>query len=117
MPDPAAASVQNAPTAQGRKRQGKPRGPRVRPPVVGAGYTVLDLAARWRIGGDRIRAMIQRGELAALNVSPSKAGKPRFVVTAEEVERWEARHRVAEPRRLRAPRRKRPPAMIDFYPD
>ena len=51
------------------------------PPDASArGLTVADVARRYRVGEDKVRAWIRGGELKALNTAMSGCGKPRFVV-------------------------------------
>jgi hypothetical protein len=80
------------------------------------GYTVNDLALRYRVGPDKVRNWIKRGELAALNTADTRCRRPRFVVTPEALEHFE-RGRQASTALKPAPRRKRKAAMVDFYPD
>jgi hypothetical protein len=60
------------------------------------GFTVADIAARYRVGQDKVRGWIKRGELAAVNTSAALCGRPRDVVTPEAlakftVTRWHAK--------------------------
>ena len=79
------------------------------------GYTVRDLARRWRVGEDKIRALLRRGELVGVNVATNLSGKPRWRITAESVERFERRRSSAPP--PKPPPRRRRSAQVDFYPD
>ena len=80
-----------------------------------AGYTVSDLCRRWRIGPDKVRAFLRRGELIGVNVATNLSGKPLWRITAESVERFE-RRRSSEPP-PKPPRRRRRSALVDYYPD
>jgi hypothetical protein len=82
---------------------------------AGPGLTVRDLARRYRIGCDKVRTWINRGELAAINTAATLCGKPRWVVTAEALAAFERRRAGGPP--PKAPRRRRRQALIDFYPD
>lgn len=86
------------------------------PAPAATGFTVRDLCRRWRIGPDKVRAFLRRGELVAVNVAATAvAGKPQWRVTAESVAQFETRRSsVPPPPRLR--RRKRTSA-VDYYPD
>jgi hypothetical protein len=87
-----------------------------RPPLKPLrGLTVADLARRYRVGEDKIRGWIKRGELRALNTAGVRCGKPRYVVTPEALEAFERGRQAAAPKP--APRRKRRATTIDFYPD
>jgi hypothetical protein len=78
------------------------------------GYTVADLCKRWRIGADKVRAFLRRGELVAINVAASLSAKPQWRITPESVERFENR-RTSAPAPKPPPRRKRS-CGVDFFP-
>jgi hypothetical protein len=80
-----------------------------------AGLTVADVALRYRVSPDKVRAWIARGELAAVNTSAVLSGRPRWVITAEALGDFEKRRAGGPP--PTPPRRRRRPAQIDFYPD
>jgi transposase len=79
------------------------------------GLTVRDVARRWRVGPDWIRALIRRGELRAISTARSRAGKPRYVVLPEHLQEYERRLEVSVPAKP-APRRQKRTEEIDFYP-
>ena len=81
------------------------------------GISPSEFAKRYRMGEDRVRAMIRRGELGALNLAPSRLGKPRFIITPAHVEAFERRHAAATPDVQPPPRRKRRTPMVDYFPD
>jgi hypothetical protein len=56
-----------------------------------AGYTVADLARRWRIGADKIRDFLRRGELVGVNVAVALSGRPQWRITPEAVAAFEKR--------------------------
>jgi hypothetical protein len=68
-----------------------------------------------RVGPDRVRSMIQRGELGAVNVAPVGSGKPRYVVLPSHLAAFEKQH-AAAPVPTPARRRKRSQA-VDYFPD
>jgi hypothetical protein len=105
MLPPRALAIDPAPAAEGL---------RARPE---AGLTVRDVAARYRVSPDEVRAWIRRGELAAINTADAKCGKPRFVITPEALERFERGRSAAQPKPACAPRRRQPRGFIDFFPD
>jgi hypothetical protein len=78
------------------------------------GLTVRETAKFLRIGPDRVRALIRRGELGAINTAPTLAGKPRFVVLPEHLSEF-VRRRMAGPP-PRPPKRRRRTPQIDYYP-
>lgn len=79
------------------------------------GYSVADLCVRWRIGADKVRAFLRKGELIAVNVAGSLASKPQWRITPESVELFERRRSSAPVPKV--PRRRRRRCEIDFYPD
>jgi hypothetical protein len=83
--------------------------------AVPAGHTPRELACRWRISADKVRAFVRSGELAALNLATARCGKPRLVITPEAVAAFE-RGRQAAPPPAPAKRRKRT-VKVDYYPD
>jgi excisionase family DNA binding protein len=79
------------------------------------GLTVAEVARRYRVGPDKVRAWIRSGELAAINTAAMRCGKPRFVVTEESLASFERARNAAVPAAPKR-RRDRKPALIDFYP-
>ena len=77
------------------------------------GLTTRDVARRYRVSEDKVRAWIRCGRLSAINTASAKCGKPRYVVTPEAIAEFERVHSAAAP--PRAVRRRRQPAVIDFY--
>jgi hypothetical protein len=84
-----------------------------RPP---RGLTVRDVAVRYRVGPDKVRGWIARGELRAINTAGVACGKPRWVITQESLAAFE-RRRVGGPAVKPAKRRKRQAEVTDYYPD
>jgi hypothetical protein len=82
---------------------------------AGTGFTLADLSRRWRIGGDKIRAFLRKGELVGVNLAGSLSAKPQWRVSPEEVARFEKRRSSAPPAKA-APRRRRREAQIDYFP-
>jgi excisionase family DNA binding protein len=79
------------------------------------GLTITDVAHRYRVKRDKVRAWIRRGELRAVNTAATACGKPRFVVTAEALAEFEKR-RTDSPAKPE-PRRRRRGELVDFFPD
>src|SRR5262249_5689044 len=80
-----------------------------------AGLTVRDVSRRLRVGEDKVRAWIARGELRAINTAAALCGRPRWVIPPEALEQFEKR-REGGPT-PKPPRRKRRTEMVDYYPD
>lgn len=83
---------------------------------VEAGLTVADVARRYRVGEDKVRAWIAKGELAAVNTATVICGKPRWVISPDALLAFE-RRRAGGPPPKAPPRRKRGSDVIDYYPD
>jgi hypothetical protein len=79
------------------------------------GYTTADIARRYRVSEDRVRRWITGGELFAINTSDVRCKRPRYVIPADALERFERGRAAAQPKP--APRRRRKSDKIDFYPD
>ena len=80
-----------------------------------AGLTVADVARRYRVGEDRVRGWITRGELRAINRRDTRSRRPSWVIPPEALAEFE-RGRTATPP-PKPPRRKKRTVAIDFYPD
>jgi hypothetical protein len=87
------------------------------PATSARGLTVADVARRYRVSPDKVRGWIRSGELAAVNTAPSLCAKPRYVVTPEALERFEAGRQAATVVPKRMKRIKRQAGAVDFYPD
>jgi len=88
--------------------------PSVDPADSAAGLTVCDVARRYRVSPDKVRAWIRRGELRAVNTAAARCGRPRFVVPREALAEFErGRQAGPPPRPVRRPRQ----AGRDYYPD
>jgi hypothetical protein len=79
------------------------------------GYSVADLCRRWKVGPDKVRAFLGRGELIGVNVASNLSARPQWRITLESVELFERRRSsTPPPKPLR--RRRRNGAMVDYYP-
>lgn len=78
-------------------------------------YSVRDLCERYAVGEHTVLTWIRSGELRAVNVGRRPDGKkPRWRITEEALAVFEVA-RTSAPPKPRAPRRKRPNDVIDFY--
>jgi excisionase family DNA binding protein len=85
-------------------------------PELARGLTVAEVAARLRVGEDKVRAWIRRGELAAVNVAAALCGRPQLRVLPEALAAFERQRSASPP--PKSPRRRRQTAqVIDYYPD
>jgi hypothetical protein len=80
------------------------------------GWTVAELARYVRIGRERLRGMIRRGELGAINTAPARCGRPRYIVFPHHLAEWE-RLRQAATAPAPARRRRQAAGQVDYYPD
>jgi excisionase family DNA binding protein len=83
--------------------------------TLAPGLTVADVAKRFRVSPDKVRAWIKRGELSAINTSDRRCARPRFVVTAESLTSFERSRAAAAPDAPKPKRIKRTP-LVDYYP-
>jgi hypothetical protein len=83
------------------------------PPQVG--FSVADLARRWRISPDKIRAFLAKGELIGVNVAANMSGRPQWRISPEAVQLFEKRRSSAPP--PKPARRQRRTGYVDYFPD
>ncbi len=78
--------------------------------------TPKQLAARWQCKPDKVRALINTGQLSAIDISLSPGtGRPRFLIDLADVITFEERRKVrvsAPSRRRRRPQRS---GVIEFF--
>jgi transposase len=79
-----------------------------------AGLTVRDVARRYRVGADKVRGWIRRGELRAVNTASVLCSRPRWVVSPESLAAFDQRRAGAQPPKPR--RRRQRGGVIDYYP-
>jgi transposase len=82
----------------------------------GPGLTTVEVARRYRVGEDRVRAWIKGGKLKAINTAEVSAGKPRFVVLPEHLDEFERGRAVSAPT-TKTVRRRRSGGQKDYFPD
>jgi transposase len=86
------------------------------PNDLATGFTVRDLARRYRVGVARVIGWIRRGELRAINRRDDRSCRPSFVVTPEALTDFERSRQVATPA-PKPPRRKKRICEVDYFPD
>jgi hypothetical protein len=79
------------------------------------GLTPREFGCRYRMGKDRVLSLIRSGALEALNLSPTRCGKPRYLIMPAALEKFERDRKVAPP--PRPARRKRRTAPVDYFPE
>jgi excisionase family DNA binding protein len=77
--------------------------------------TPRELARVLRISPDRVRALIQSGELAALDLG-GRGKRRRYVILPHHVAQFERRRQAAPPPSPPRQRRRRKTVEIDYYP-
>jgi transposase len=87
----------------------------VRRNLLPSGLTVAEVAARYRVGEDKVRGWIARGELFAINTAAVLCGKPRWVILPDALAAFEKR-RAGGPT-PKPPCRRRQNGAVDYYPD
>lgn len=76
------------------------------------GYTVAQVAARYRVSSDKVRTWIRNGELKAINTARLSCAKPRWIILPDALDAFE-KGRAAIPDR-KPSRRDRLPMLIDY---
>jgi hypothetical protein len=79
------------------------------------GLTPAEVGRLLRISPDRVRAMIARGELGAIDTTPYCGGRPRYVVLPHHLREWEQAHRAATPQAIPKQRRRKE-KVPDYFP-
>ena len=76
--------------------------------------TPPELASRWRVSPDKVRAWIESGELRAINLAARLSGRPRYRIDLADVLIFEQRRQTRGAPRTQ--RRKSVPAkVIEFF--
>jgi hypothetical protein len=78
------------------------------------GLTVREVARRYRVGEDKVRSWIRRGELQAINTATALCARPRFIVLPDALDHFEKLRAGALP--PKSPHRRRRYAQVDYYP-
>jgi hypothetical protein len=81
----------------------------------GVAQTVREVAKRYRVSPDRVRAWIKAGRLGAINTADARCARPRFVVLPDHLAAFERAHSAGPP--PRPARRRKRTAVVDYYPD
>ncbi len=79
------------------------------------GLTVADVARRYRVSPDKVRAWIARGELRAINTASALCGKPRWVIPPDALAEFERRRAGGPP--PNPTRKRKRTAQVDYFPD
>jgi hypothetical protein len=80
-----------------------------------AGLTTADVARRYRVGEDKVRSWIGKGELAAINTAALLSGRPRWVITAEALAEFERRRSGGPPAKPAPRRRRKTIGTVDYF--
>jgi hypothetical protein len=70
-------------------------------------FSPREIAEMWGVGRERILTLIRNGDLPAINVAIKPFGRPRFLVSLEDIKKFESRRMVLSQRSVirRRPRR------------
>lgn len=79
------------------------------------GYTVRELARRYRVSEDRVRRWIALGQLRAINRRDCRAARPSWVVMPEALADFEKARSATPP--PKPARRLKKAVKVDYYPD
>jgi hypothetical protein len=79
------------------------------------GQTPNELAKLLRVSPDRVRCWIKAGAMGAVNTAPTLSGKPRYIILPHHLAEFERARRAGPP--PKPARRRRQPAMVDYFPD
>jgi excisionase family DNA binding protein len=78
-------------------------------------YSIRDIAEQYGVGLHTVLAWVRSGDLRAINVGRRMgAGKPRWRITQEALEAFTQLRAATQPQ-PKAPRRRRPADVIEFY--
>ena len=78
------------------------------------GLTPRELARVLRVSPERVRGWILCGEIAAINTA-DRGERPRWVILPDQLTALLAARQAKPP--VKPVRRRRTPALIDYYPD
>jgi transposase len=73
------------------------------------------VAAPYRVGTDKVRGWIRRGELRAINTKDVRSGRPRWVIPPEAPADFERGRAPSTP--PPRPKRRKRITRVDYYPD
>jgi excisionase family DNA binding protein len=76
--------------------------------------TPPEVARKLRVSPDKVRAWIERGELAAFNVADRVGGRPRWRIEPEALAEFE-RRRTAIPRTRSPKKNRQADDVIEFF--
>jgi transposase len=85
-------------------------------PLSLRGYTVRQIAARYRVGRAKVIGWINRRDLSAINTASVRCARPRFVVTPEALAAFERARQAGAPPTIPR-RRRRATGFVDYFPD
>jgi excisionase family DNA binding protein len=86
------------------------------PSDTAAGLTVREVARRYRVSEDKVRAWIAKGELKAVNTSTNLCARPRWIILPDALAELE-RRRAGGPPPPKPRRQRRPAGQVDYFPD
>jgi hypothetical protein len=79
-------------------------------------HTVASVARLYRISEDKVRNLIRKGELAAVNVAATLCGRPQLRITPQALAEFERRRSAATIPPPKPARRRKQRQIVDYYP-
>ena len=79
------------------------------------GLKTAEVAKRYRVGLDKVRSWIKSGELQAIDTSPHRCGRPRFIILPDAIADFENRRAFIKPRAERPKRRIQPKDIPEYF--
>jgi hypothetical protein len=80
-----------------------------------AWHTPPELAAEYRVDPAKIRALIESGELIAVNLAASTSSRPRYRISPAAKAAFEASRSAGPQPKITRCRRRRDPSVIEFF--
>jgi excisionase family DNA binding protein len=81
-----------------------------------AGLTVREVARRYRVSPDKVRAWVARGELTAINTATALCGRPRWVILPSALVEFERRRHGGPVPKPQPRRRRHSKDFVDYFP-
>lgn len=81
------------------------------------GFTVADIARRYRVSCERVRGWIRRGELRAIDRRDRRSRRPSWIVPPEALTGFERARSATANTIPKRQRRRKHKTLVDYYPD
>ncbi len=74
-----------------------------------------EVAREYGVSVDKVLAWIRAGELPAINGATTQTGRPRFLISRADLERFEVSRAVVPPPEPAPRRRRKDPADVQYF--